>query len=66
MLVETIKPEVIGMEINFAKFANSANSAKGLEYANLQEGQEKRLREIEMQFNNEFGTDYYLMVLKKD
>ena len=66
MLVETTIPEVIGMEINFAKFANAANSANGLEYANLQESQEKRLREIEMQFNSEFGTDYYLMVLKKD
>ena len=51
------------MDINFAKFSNSA---EGLEYASLQEGQEKRLREIEMQFNSEFGTNYYLMVLKKD
>jgi hypothetical protein len=42
------------------------NVAKNLEYADLKNTQEERLREMELQFNNEFGTDYYLMVVKKD
>lgn len=46
--------------------SNNTNSNKKLEFANLQEKQEKRIREVENQFNTEFGTDYYLMAMKKD
>lgn len=45
---------------------NNTNSNKKLEFANLQEQQEKRIREVEKQFNTEFGTDYYLMAMKED
>lgn len=36
-----------------------------LTYADLGEPQEIKMREFEKQFNNEFGTDYYFMVMKK-
>jgi hypothetical protein len=36
-----------------------------LEYAELEERQEKRLRELEKTFNDEFETDYYFMVMKR-
>lgn len=45
---------------------NNTNSNKNLEFATLQEQQQKRIREVENQFNSEFGTDYYLMAMKKD
>lgn len=45
---------------------NNTNSNKNLIFASLQEQQEKRIREVEKQFNSEFGTDYYLMAMKKD
>lgn len=41
-------------------------SVKELNYANLDKKQEEKLREIEKQFNEEFGTEFYLMVMKKD
>ncbi len=44
---------------------HSKGVAKNLKYAELHEGAEKKLREIEKQFNNEFGTDYFLMVMKE-
>jgi hypothetical protein len=37
-----------------------------LQYANLPEHQEKKLRELERKFNYEFGEDYYFMVMKRD
>jgi hypothetical protein len=40
------------------------NSLKPLDYANLSETQENRLRELEKQFNNEFGTSLYFMVME--
>lgn len=45
---------------------NNINSNQNLEFASLKEQQEKRIREVEKQFNYEFGTDYYLMAMKKD
>lgn len=42
------------------------NSAKELDYADLAKDQEEKLREFEKEFNNEFGTDYYFMVVKRD
>ena len=44
---------------------NNTTSNIKIEYASLQEQQEKRLREMEKQFNNEFGTNHYLMVMQK-
>ena len=41
-------------------------SVKTLNYAELKGNQETKLRELEKQFNQEFGTDYYLMVMEKD
>lgn len=38
---------------------------KELKYADLGETQEKKMRELEIQFNNEFGTDFYFMVMKQ-
>jgi hypothetical protein len=40
-------------------------SLNELEYAQLPESQERRLRELEKQFNNEFGKDYYFMIMKR-
>lgn len=54
-----IKLEVIKMDNSNLKSGNS------LEYANLPDSQRNRLVEMEKQFNNEFGTDYYVMVMKK-
>ncbi|WP_156939775.1 polynucleotide phosphorylase [Clostridium lundense] len=45
---------------------SNTDSNKKLEFANLQEQQQKRIKEVESQFNTEFGTDYYLMAMKKD
>lgn len=42
------------------------NSLEGLEYAPLSKEQENRLRELEKQFNNEFGTSFYLMAMDRD
>lgn len=41
------------------------NSMKELKLADLPDNQEKRLRELERQFNNEFGEDFYFMVMKR-
>jgi hypothetical protein len=41
-------------------------SVKELNYADLDKKQEDKLREIEKQFNEEFGTEYYLMAMKRD
>lgn len=43
-----------------------SDSAKKLTYAKLKEDQEKKMIEMEKQFNSEFGTDYYLMVMEQD
>jgi uncharacterized protein (DUF4415 family) len=42
------------------------NKLTELEYAELEENQEKRLRELEKKFNEEFETEYYFMVMKRD
>lgn len=39
---------------------------KNLGYANLGSNQEERLRQLERQFNEEFGTAFYFMVMKQD
>lgn len=39
---------------------------EALDYANLKEDQEKRLRELEKKFNEEFRTDFYFMVMKRE
>ncbi|CAM2850864.1 polynucleotide phosphorylase [Hathewaya histolytica] len=44
---------------------NFTNSNNQIKYANLKETEEKRLKELESQFNSEFGTDYYLMIMKE-
>ncbi|SHI09654.1 hypothetical protein SAMN02745196_02812 [Clostridium collagenovorans DSM 3089] len=38
---------------------------KELNYAKLKNDQEEKLRNVERNFNEEFGTDYYFMVVKK-
>jgi hypothetical protein len=42
------------------------NSLKELHYASLSSEQEARLREFERQFNNEFGTAVYFMVMDRE
>jgi hypothetical protein len=39
---------------------------KKLDYANLDDIQETRLRELEKKFNDEFGTKCYFMAMEKD
>jgi hypothetical protein len=39
---------------------------KKLDYASLSDDQEKRLRELEHTFNDEFKTKFYFMVMEKD
>ena len=41
-------------------------SLKGMAYANLTKEQEERLRELERQFNTEFGEAYYFMVMARE
>lgn len=41
------------------------NKLGELDYAELEENQEKTLRELEKKFNDEYGTAYYFMVMKK-
>lgn len=41
------------------------NSLKELNFAELSKEQEERLREFEKQFNNEFGKDFYFMVMNR-
>jgi hypothetical protein len=41
-------------------------SLQEMHYASLSGDQEKRLRELERQFNNEFGTSIYFMVMDRD
>ncbi|WP_150112253.1 polynucleotide phosphorylase [Clostridium hydrogeniformans] len=43
---------------------NNSGSINNIKYASLKETEEKRLKEIEERFNTEFGTDYYLMIMK--
>jgi hypothetical protein len=38
---------------------------KDLTYADLGESQEKKMREVERKFNNEFGTNYYFMIMEE-
>lgn len=42
------------------------NSLRELDYASLSDMQEKRLRELEKKFNDEFGTDYYFLTMKRE
>jgi hypothetical protein len=42
------------------------NSLNELDYANLTDHQEKFLRDLERQFNSEFGTAYYFMVMERN
>jgi len=37
-----------------------------LNYANLNEAEEKRLRELEKSFNNEFNKQCYFMAMKRE
>jgi hypothetical protein len=37
-----------------------------MKYAKLEDLQLKQLKELEQQFNHEFGTDYFFMVMQKD
>jgi hypothetical protein len=37
-----------------------------VEYAKLNKEQENKLRQLEQNFNAEFGKDFYFMVMKKD
>lgn len=41
------------------------DSLKELNFAELPKEQEERLRDLEKQFNNEFGKDYYFMVMRR-
>lgn len=43
-----------------------SNNSKNIAYANLSEGETKKLKELEQTFNNQFQSDYYLMVMKND
>ena len=38
---------------------------KPMEYADIEGQQLKRLRDLETEFNEEFGTEFYFMVMKK-
>jgi hypothetical protein len=38
---------------------------KELNYADLSKEQELKLRELEKEFNNEFGKDFYFMVMER-
>jgi hypothetical protein len=40
--------------------------SNNITYANLSEGETVKLKELEQTFNNEFHSDYYLMVMKND
>lgn len=40
-------------------------SLNEMEFADLPKAQEERLRELEKQFNNEFGLDYYFIVMDR-
>lgn len=42
------------------------NPLKELDYATLSKEQENTLRNAEKQFNTDFGTNLYFMVMKKD
>ncbi|OPJ64150.1 polynucleotide phosphorylase [Clostridium oryzae] len=37
-----------------------------LEYAPLEKNQEEKLRDFERKFNEEFGTAFYFMVMRKE
>lgn len=39
---------------------------KNLDYAELGDRQEKRMQELEKQFNSEFDTNFYFMIMKQD
>lgn len=43
-----------------------SDSVKKLAYANLKGDEEKKMIEMEKQFNNEFGTEYYFMIMEQD
>ncbi|KPU44789.1 hypothetical protein OXPF_18750 [Oxobacter pfennigii] len=42
------------------------DSLKALKFAELGKAQEERLKEFENQFTNEFGKEYFFMVMKKE
>ncbi|MDP4091029.1 MAG: polynucleotide phosphorylase [Bacillota bacterium] len=41
-------------------------SISELNYAELDKAQEEKLRELEKQFNEEYGTAYYLIVMDRE
>jgi hypothetical protein len=43
----------------------STKGSNDITYASLSEGETKKLKELEQTFNNQFQSDYYLMVMKK-
>lgn len=44
---------------------STQSNFKELNYAKLKNDQEEKLRNVESNFNEEFGTDYYFMVVRK-
>lgn len=44
---------------------STQSNFKELNYAKLKNDQEEKLKNVERNFNEEFGTDYYFMVVKK-
>lgn len=41
-------------------------SFENIDLANLNKEQEEKLRQLEIQFNTEFGKDFYFMVMDKN
>ncbi|GLC32163.1 polynucleotide phosphorylase [Clostridium omnivorum] len=41
-------------------------SFESIDLANLNKEQEEKLRQLEIQFNTEFGKDFYFMVMDKN
>lgn len=41
-------------------------SFENIDLANLNKEQEEKLRQLETQFNTEFGKDFYFMVMDKN
>ena len=39
-------------------------NSNNITYANLSQGEAEKLKDLERTFNNEFQSDYYLMVMK--
>ena len=43
-----------------------SKSFNNITYADLSEGETVKLKELEQTFNNQFESEYYLMVMKND